>query len=105
MNAAQRVLAATMSEKELQSAVVELAGVFAWRQYHTWLSLHSAGGFPDLVLLRPPRLIFAELKREKANPSAEQRHWLEDLSAVAAVETYVWRPSDHLNGHIADVLR
>jgi hypothetical protein len=40
------------TEKTLQANVTRLAKVCGWRVYHTWLSKHSAKGFPDLLLLR-----------------------------------------------------
>jgi hypothetical protein len=82
-----------VSEKELMRAVVKLAELTGWRVYHTWLSIRSEPGFPDLVLVRPPRLVFAELKSEKGELTPSQQAWLEDLGATKA-EVYVWRPSD-----------
>lgn len=84
----------------------------AWRRYHTRNAKGSDPGFPDLVLVRPPRLIFAELKTDspRAKVTADQRAWLDDLAGVGIdpgwedqarrrlsgpmVETYVWRPAD-----------
>ena len=54
-----------MTEKELDAAVGKLCRLYGWRRYHTYRSKHSPAGFPDEVLLRPPRLVFAELKSEK----------------------------------------
>ncbi len=54
-------------------------------------------GFVDLVLVkrgRPGRVIFAELKRQVAQPGPEQQAWLAALASAPAVEVYVWRPSD-----------
>jgi hypothetical protein len=49
---------------------------------------------PDLVLVRPPRLIFAELKSESGQVRANQTEWLDVLRLLPAAETYLWRPSD-----------
>lgn len=106
-----------ITEKQLETYVRDLAKLFGWRRYHTWLSKHSTAGFPDEVLLRRNRLIFAELKREKKYPTAAQKEWLEALSRFQlhvdkatlyvdnspSVEVYVWRPSDM--DRIAEILR
>jgi hypothetical protein len=46
------------------------------------------------VLVRPPRLIFAELKSESGQVRANQTEWLDVLRLLPAAETYLWRPSD-----------
>jgi hypothetical protein len=84
----------TLSEKAFSQTVTDLARLLGWACYRTWLSVRSPAGFPDLVLVRPPRLIFAELKSEKGRLTEAQRAWIELLAQVPAVETYVWRPSD-----------
>ncbi len=98
-----------ISEKAWQTTILDLAKLGGWRSYHTFDSRRSTAGFPDLVLVRPPELIFAELKAEKGKTTPEQEAWLEDLGVVAQcillnqdslggdeipVQVYVWRPSD-----------
>lgn len=84
-----------ISEKQFQAQVVELARLYNWLVYHTYDSRRSAPGFPDLVLVRPPRLIFAELKSEEGRARPEQRTWLEALSGCTqAPESHLWRPRD-----------
>jgi hypothetical protein len=90
-------------EKDFQRAVIEYARMMGWRIHHTLPALTQRGrwitpvqgdtGFPDLVLCRPPRLIFAELKRVGGKVSSQQREWLDALQACG-VECYVWYPSD-----------
>jgi hypothetical protein len=92
-----------ISERDLTAYVRDVARAFWWRRFHTWLSKHSPAGFPDEVLCRPPRLVFAELKSERGKLSAEQEAWLEDLRGVPGVEVYVWKPADMKE--IARVLR
>ena len=46
------------------------------------------------MLLKPPRLIFAELKDEKAEPRDSQILWLETLAEIEGVEVFLWRPQD-----------
>jgi hypothetical protein len=83
-----------ISERDLTAYVGDVAKAIGWRRYHTWLSKHSPAGFPDEVLLRPSRLVFAELKSERGKLSAEQEAWLEDLGQVPGVEVYQCRPED-----------
>jgi len=58
------------------------------------LSKADGKGFPDLVLVKPPRLVIAEVKRQKTNPNEYQREWLNDFAGVPCVEVYTWKPSD-----------
>jgi hypothetical protein len=92
-----------VSERDLTAYVRDLAKAFGWRRYHTWTSIHSPAGFPDEVLVRPPRLVFAELKSASGRLKPEQDAWLEALRQVPGVETYTWRP-EHMD-EIAEVLR
>lgn len=94
-----------ITERTLQQAIVDGARVLGWLSYHTWLSKHSAPGFPDLVLMRPPRLILAELKSQTGVLTAAQGVWQAGLVACPGVEYYLWRPADWLAGTILEVLR
>lgn len=88
-------LEAAIDEKAWQDDVETTAARLGWhRRYHTFDSRRSTYGFPDLVLVRRPRLIFAELKTETGRLTRDQQDWLEDLDACGPAETYVWRPSD-----------
>jgi hypothetical protein len=82
-----------LSEKEFQSAVVKEAKRLGWRVYHTHDSRKSEAGFPDLVLLRGPRIMVAELKVGSNKPSADQLNWIEYFGD-AGVENHVWYPTD-----------
>lgn len=90
------------SEASFQAQVVKLAELLRYRVYHTWNSMHSTGGFPDLVLARRPRVIFAELKRQDKGPTPDQQAWLDELRACGQ-EAYLWKPSDW--DEIARILR
>lgn len=92
-----------VNETALQNVIIEMARLFRWRHYHSWTSIHSPAGFPDLVLVRPPRLIFAELKARNRHPTRRQEEWLADLRSVPGIETYLWRPDDL--GEIERLLR
>lgn len=107
------------AEEALQQHVLDCARLLGWLAYHTHDSRRSAEGFPDLVLVRPPRLAFAELKAwpegtAKGEPTAAQRvwldallhavHWREQMSA-GAFEVYLWRWPDWTDGTIERILR
>ncbi len=94
-----------MSEKDLQKAVLEHARLLGWRVAHFAQSRairdgafmtaqQGHKGFPDLVLLRPPRLVFVELKSRRGFVDFDQATWLNGLGTVGGVEQYVWRPAD-----------
>lgn len=109
-----------MSERELQSAVIELARLLKYRVAHFRPAMTRAGrwvtavagdgaGFPDLVIAGNGRLIFAELKSGKGRLSREQAEWIAALEGVRvfddSVEVHVWRPPDWLDGTIERVLK
>jgi len=87
------VVDALTSEADLQAAIVDLARLHRWRVFHVFDARRSERGFPDLCLVRPPRLLFAELKRLGRDPTSAQQDWLDALAAAGA-ECHVWRPSD-----------
>ncbi len=101
--AVRRSVIPPQPEAQFQTSVVNLARIFHWRAYHTRDSRGSAAGFPDLVLVRRPRVIFAELKSAKGTLTIDQVAWLDDLERCSGVETYVWRPGGMQQ--IAEVLR
>jgi hypothetical protein len=81
-----------LSEREFQRQVTELAELRGWETFHvrpgrtadSWRTPTSgtmAAGWPDLVLARHPRLIFAELKREDGRLTEAQGRVLEVLGA------------------------
>jgi hypothetical protein len=99
------------SEAAFQARVIGLARYYDWLVYHApaggkggRVDFEQRGrGFPDLVLLKAPRLIVAELKPEKAKRrpgvtdaevatrpewlrhvdlTADQARWLEAIDAV-----------------------
>jgi hypothetical protein len=94
-----------ITESQFQATVVEAAQLGGWLIYHTHRSDRSESGFPDLVLVRPPRIIFAELKREgrglrlgrlnkaKTRWLTGQDEWAEALAKCDGVEYYTWMPS------------
>lgn len=82
-------LVKSMKERELQAAIEAEAVLRRWFVYHTFNSIGSHPGFPDLVLARTlggpdtSRLVFAELKTARGRISPDQRLWLEALRRVS----------------------
>lgn len=93
----------TLSEQAFQAQVLDLARLTGWLCYHTFDSRRSAPGFPDLVLVRPPVIIFAELKTDAGTLRPEQHGWLDALGACPGVDVFLWRPGDWKR--IEEVLR
>lgn len=92
-----------LTENLFLQAVRDIAELLGWKCYHTWNSIHSPAGFPDLVLVRPPRIIFAELKLRGRKPTPAQQDWLNLLGECPQVEVYLWTPEDW--DSIVEVLR
>src|SRR5688572_18923057 len=93
-----------MSEAVWTAHVLQLAAALNWVTCHFRPARTDKGwrtavqgmgvGFPDLVLVRPPRLVFADVQAGRGKRSPAQQVWLGLPSKVAGVETYVWRPSE-----------
>jgi len=125
--------AGDLLEDGFQAQVIGLARLYQWRLiYHApdnrpsgrtgrpqRLAAPEGRGFPDLVLLRPPELVVAELKSDTGRIGPGQEDWIAafaalgryvaDLVEVAAgsdgyadgstlgdtaVDAYIWRPRD-----------
>jgi len=84
----------TINEKQFMAQVKQLATMMKWSWYHPYDSRKSAPGFPDLVLVRPPRVIFAELKVEAGFLTPKQQEWAFALRECPGVEYYLWTPHD-----------
>ena len=87
------ILLRTVTEKQWQAQIVAWAKRAGWRSYHVWNAMHSTSGFPDMVLVRPPHIIYAELKTERGKVTADQEAWIDALRRCGQ-QVYVWRPSD-----------
>lgn len=91
-------IAEVVDEEDFQAAIIKEAKRHGWKHYHARNSRKSVAGFPDLVLVRGNRVIFAELKAEDGRLDAEQLTWAELLKEVGGnVEYYVWQPRDWSN--------
>jgi hypothetical protein len=106
--------AATMSENELQTSIVDLARLLKWRcaffraartAHGGWRTPVGAdgAGWPDLILVRD-RMVVIEVKAKAGRLTVEQSQWLEVLTH-AGIENYVFRPADWVAGEIEAVLR
>jgi hypothetical protein len=98
-----------MAEKDVERFVRDTACQFGWERYHTHRSDFSPAGYPDETLVRPPRIVIAELKGATAYKSRDhgcspkQAHWHHLLRQCPGIEFYLWGP-DHLDD-IARILR
>jgi hypothetical protein len=91
--ARQREIIGDESEAHFQSRVIRLAQLLGWKVFHLLDPIGSPAGFPDLLLRRPPRLLWCELKSEHGRVRPQQTAFLADLRACGQ-EAYVWRPRD-----------
>lgn len=110
-----------MSERTLQSRVVDRAKRRGWRVAHAgrgWVGDQETGqgqfvtpmspGWPDLFLVKPTapagrRAIAIELKREQGEVEPEQWEWLELLN-LCGIPAVVIRPSDLREGRVNAIL-
>ena len=93
-----------ISEAEFSGQVYELAQQTGWRCHHGRPGRSAAGrwstpiqgdvGFPDWVMVRGDRLIFAELKTSNGQATPDQVEWLQALDRVEYVTAQLWRPHD-----------
>jgi len=99
-----------VTERELTKAIVAFARERGWLVAHfeTARAMREGGGyytpqrgdkgFPDLVMVRASRLVFAELKTARGHVDFAQATWLNRLDGVGGivggVECYIWRPAD-----------
>ena len=81
-----------MTEKEHQAQLVQVVEMLGGMVYHTYDSRRSSQGYPDLAIVTADRrLIFAELKVGKKQPTEMQWVW---LRALPDHQAYLWRPDD-----------
>lgn len=131
---ARQVLDKAMTETELGNVIIDYAQMSGWLIIHHrpartkqgWrTAMQGNAGFPDLVLARRQRVIFAELKTMGKDPDANQTVWLRAIGAPQQSENgesmvdvevsglnlghlehigLVWRPSDWSSGLIRRIL-
>lgn len=107
----------TQTEQAFQAQVVAYARLMGWTVWHDVatnapracrqckapLNLpRNDAGFPDLVLVRRPRVVWAELKSERGKLTDDQADWIRTLRACGQ-DVHVWKPSDWRD--VEEVLR
>lgn len=105
-----------MSERTLQDRVVDRAKRRGWKVAHAgrgWVGGEGdeghwvtpmAPGWPDLFLLRPPRALAIELKKEQGELAPEQLEYLKLLNACGIPAVLV-RPSDLREQRVNAILK
>jgi len=95
-----------MSEESiLQQNTIELFRRCGWLVYHPYESRHSEPGMLDLIIVKHPTVIFAEIKgpkgkltKAKLNKHGRlmpgQEDWFNELHKCPAVLSFVWKPDD-----------
>ncbi len=94
-----------LTEADLQASIVSAARDFHWLCYHSHDSRRSEPGYPDLTLVRPPRVLFIECKTDtgrlrsghfgkKGRWMPGQTNWQSALLACPGVEYVLARPSN-----------
>ena len=83
-----------LTEAQFQRQVTDLAAWHRLRVFHSGDSRRDTGtGFPDLVIVGPGGVVFAELKTATGRPTRAQLDWLDALRATG-IDAYLWRPTD-----------
>ncbi|MEN3001099.1 MAG: VRR-NUC domain-containing protein [Armatimonadota bacterium] len=102
------------AERRLLRRILRLAKRAGWRAFHpaparfgqAWRTPYAGdSGFPDLVLVRPPVVLFVEVKAGKRKPTLMQQQWLQALRQCGKVHACVWRESDWDAGVIQQILQ
>jgi hypothetical protein len=91
--AAAVFLGLRQTEAQFQRQVIRYAELMGWHCYFAQRSDKSPAGWPDLILIRRPRILFCELKAERGRVTADQQLCLDELRACG-MAAHVWRPSD-----------
>ena len=100
----------SITESEFQRQVIQLAKLRGWLVHHTRPArikvqgvetyrtpIAGHAGFPDLVLARRGRVIYAELKAQAGQLREDQIKWRDAMcppERQAFCGWFLWRPSD-----------
>lgn len=84
---------ATLSELAFQQRITDYCDWLHLTWHHETDSRRSRAGFPDLVIVGPGGLLFAELKADRGRLRPDQARWIATLAAAGA-EVHVWRPNN-----------
>lgn len=95
------------SERDFQNTLVSLLEMFGFVTEHTfplmtrpkggrpvWRTGSTLKGKPDLIALRPPRLLAIEVKSETGRLEPEQRAVLSLYAAIPSARAWVISPHD-----------
>lgn len=110
MTSAQYLEISWEKEEDFQNAIIDLAELYGWKIYFVpdWIwrlvvvsmNRHprrgrrwASAGFPDMVLCKPPRILFWETKTQKGVVRPPQKEWISALQD-SGVEARVIRPKD-----------
>ena len=85
-----------MTETDLQTLIVDVAEQCGWLVFHDNDSRRNNAGFPDLVLVKPPRVVFMALKSDKGTLRPAQQVWMGHLLECDTIASAVVRP-EHLD--------
>lgn len=92
------------TEAEFQSLVVARFRDAGWMCFHAergrgragdWMTNTGDAGLPDWLFIRPPLVLFVELKTEKGSASPEQVRVIAALQKCTRVEAYFVPPHDY----------
>lgn len=94
--------AARTPEKEWQATLVAALEAFGYvvehtyplRTQHGWRTGSTLKGKPDLIAVRPPRLLAIECKNEAYKPTPEQVAVLSLYALVPCARSWILRPND-----------
>lgn len=89
MNAPSREI----SLDEWQGLVTTFATFQGWSVYVNANPKGTTPGFPHLVIVRKPELMFVLLRTNRAEPTRAQQDWLATIAACD-VRAEMWRPED-----------
>jgi hypothetical protein len=82
-----------VSEAAFMAQVRRLASLRRWLCFRPYDSRRSPSGFPDLVLVRGPVLLYRELKTDRGRLTPGQRQWLRAL-ILAGADAAIWTPKN-----------
>lgn len=96
------------SEQAFLEQMIDLAHLLGWKVVHFRPGMTKSGwrtpvagdaaGFPDLLLVKEfdneATLLAVEVKSERGKLSGQQKEWLEIMSKVTKVYSFVWKPKD-----------
>src|SRR5262252_8349183 len=85
-----RMLIGDESEAHFMNRIRRRAKLLGWEDFHQQDSMGTRAGLPDLILVRPPRVIFAELKSEHGRLTRAQRHTLANLMGCPGGGDHIW---------------